>query len=139
MEFTTSVDIDAPPERVWAVLADVRRWPEWTASMSRVELLEGGPLAVGSTVRVKQPRLRAEVWRVTEFEPGRSFVWVARGGGVTTEAAHRVEPASGGTRVTLGLRQRGPLAPLVRLVGGALVRRYMGLEAAGLKRESEAG
>ena len=60
----TSVDVDASPARVWEVMADVGRWPEWTASMTSVELL-GDALDVGAHVRIRQPKLPAAVWEVT--------------------------------------------------------------------------
>ena len=34
--FSVTVDIPAPPDRVWAVIADVERWPEWTPTVTRI-------------------------------------------------------------------------------------------------------
>lgn len=146
MRYEYSVDVDATPAEVWAVLVDVERWPEWTASTTLVRRLDGGAFGVGSTARVKQPKLRAMVWRVTEFEPEVAFVWEATSGGVTTVAGHRIAAHTGtgegadtgtGVRVTLDVTQRGPLAPLVGALAGPLTRRYVRTEAHGLKRRCE--
>lgn len=138
-----TVEIDASPGLVWEVLMDVERWPEWNASVTSAERIDGGdgdPLEVGSTVRLKQPRLPAMVWRVTEVEPGRSFDWTASSPGVTNEAGHRIgAPDGSGDRcvVTLGLAQTGPLAGLVGWLFGGRTRRYVEQEAEGLKRRAE--
>ncbi len=139
MRVETTVDIDAPAERVWEVMADVERWPEWTASVARAERLDDGPLRLGSRARLKQPRFPPAVWEVTELEPGRSFAWTAKNVGLTSVGRHRVfGRGDGGATVTLTLDQEGPLAPLLALLSGRLTRRYVDTEAQGLKRRCEA-
>jgi len=138
MRFESSTLIAAGRETVWAVLADVRRWPQWTASMSTVEPAGAGPIGPGSKVRVKQPKLPPSTWTVTEFEAGSSFTWVSRMPGVTTTAWHRLEPADGDrTRASVGISQSGPLSGLVGLLGGPIIRRYLAMEAQGLRQRCE--
>jgi uncharacterized membrane protein len=142
VRYEHSVRIDATAEAVWAVWVDVERWPEWTASMASVRRLDSGPLGVGSRAKVKQPKLPATVWQVTEMEPDRSFVWVASNPGVRTTASHRVTPGSAGAgpvTATLFLEQAGPLARVVDLLLGGLTRRYLRMEADGLKARAERG
>lgn len=138
MNVTTVVDVDAPAPRVWAVLADVSNWPSWTPTMTEVRLLDGNRLGPGGAAEIRQPRLPKAVWRVTEFDPGRWFVWAAQGPGVRTVAGHHVEQlADGHCRVTLSIDTTGPLSrPLWLLIGG-LTRGYVQTEAACLKRHCE--
>jgi uncharacterized protein YndB with AHSA1/START domain len=138
MRYEIEIDIEATPEAVWAVLADVERWPEWTPSMTLVRRLEDGPFGVSSTARVRQPRLPQAVYTVTEYEPGRAFTWAARSPGVTTTGGHHVVSREDGhATVRLTLDQTGVLAPLVGLFAARLARRYVTLEAEGLKRRCE--
>lgn len=134
-----SVGVDAPVDDAWVVLADVERWPEWTESMSDVELVAGRPLEVGTRVRIKQPRLPAVVWEVTNLKPGRAFSWEATSPGMTTVADHRL--ASDGpdhSTLTLCLQRSGPLARILDVVFGRITRRYVEMEAQGFKRRCEA-
>jgi hypothetical protein len=132
-------DIDASPERVWEVMRGVERWPEWTASMQKVERLDTGAFAVGSTARVKQPRLPSSTWRVTALDAGRGFVWETTSLGTRTIAGHRIERRDAGSRVTLTVRMTGGLTPLFAPLTSRFVRGYMEMEAEGLKRRCEEG
>ena len=77
MEQNITVDIAAPPERVWAVLRKVESWPEWTPTVTSVRVLDDGPLRLGSRAKISQPRLPETEYVVTELIAGRSFTWVA--------------------------------------------------------------
>lgn len=137
MALTRTIDIDAPADRVWAVMTDVERWPDWTASVSTIQRLDHGPFTVGSRVRIKQPRLPPSVLTVTELEPGRGFTWVATSPGLRVTAAHGIEPAPRGVRVTLSVRYEGVFGRLAGRLWRSLTERYLRLEADGLKRRSE--
>lgn len=133
-----SISIRAPDQQVWELLSDVTRWAEWTASISSIERLDDGPLSVGSRVRVQQPKLSTMVYTVTELEPRRYFSWTAASRAITAAADHRVEPGPGGSvTVTLSVRLSGALSPIVGLLYGGLTRRYITMEAEGLKRRCE--
>jgi carbon monoxide dehydrogenase subunit G len=133
-----TIDIDAPPEKVFEVLCDVERWPEWTPTVSRVQRLDKGPLAVGSSARVRQPKLRPAVWQVTEFEDNRNFTWTTRAPGLRMKAGHLVEPRGSGSRVALSFEMSGLIAPLVSRMYGGLIEQYVAAESQGLKNRSEA-
>ena len=130
------MDIPAPSDRVWAVIADVERWPEWTPTVTRIRRLDRGPFVVGSRARVQQPKLPPAIWRVTELHEGRSFTWVSRSPGVCVIAEHGVEATGTGARATLSIRFTGWLGPLVARLTRRLTERYLALEAQGLSQRS---
>ena len=138
MEQSTQVEVEAPVERVWEVLQDVERWPEWASTVTSVRRLDDGPLAVGSRARVEQPRIPPTEYVVTELEPGRSFTWVATGPGVRTTARHVLEPLDAGrTRVRLAVEQAGWLGSVMGRFYRGLTDRYLAVEAAGIGARSE--
>ena len=140
MDMRTTTTANADIARTWAALTDVATWPRWTKSMTSVERLDDGPLRVGSRARVKQPRMPVLIWQVDEIRDREVFTWSAPSTGVRVTGVHRLIPnADGTTRIELEVQQRGPLAGIIGWLTGARTRRYLALEAAGLKAASEAG
>jgi uncharacterized protein YndB with AHSA1/START domain len=140
MNIDDSVTISAPAGDVWRVFTDVERWPEWTASVRRAEVVQGAGVEPGARVRIKQPRMPVMTWEVTDVHPGVSWSWVARSPGVVTVARHTLTPQGPGeTLVAQEIEHGGPLAGLVGRLTAGRTRRYLALEAAGLKLRCEAG
>lgn len=133
-----SIEIDAPASVVWDVFVDVERWPEWTASITRIVALDGPGLEVGKRFEIKQPRFPKLVWTVTRVTPGASWVWEQRSPGGITAATHELVPqANGSTLVRQRIDQRGPIGALVGRLTRGLTLRYLDLEGRGLKARSE--
>jgi hypothetical protein len=138
MNLQISTDIRAESKSVWATLVDVERWPEWTRSVDEAERLDDGEFGIGSRARVRQPRIPVAIWKVTEFESGRSFTWVSEAIGIRSVGTHLLEPRGDGTvSLTLTLVQTGWLAWLVRSRAEKTARDYLAMEAQGLKRRCE--
>ena len=141
MHFSITSEIDASPHIVVAVMTEVERWHEWTPTVTRIDRLDdaGTPLALGSRLRIVQPKVPPAEWTVTALEPGRGFRIVSRAPGATVEANHWAEPLGSGDRslVTLSVTFTGALGRIIGWVMRDLNRRYIAQEAAGLKRRSE--
>ena len=116
-ELHSEIEIEAPPETVWATLTDLERYAEWNPFIVSAE----GDVAVGAklTNRLEPPGGRAMTFRprVTEVESGRVFEWLGRLGvpGVF-DGRHRFEldETGSGTRLTHCESLRGVLVPLLR-------------------------
>jgi hypothetical protein len=138
MDYEETVRAQADPARTWQAMAAVTTYPRWTASMTEVTGLDGPDLALGHRFRIHQPGLPPVVWRVSELRAGEAFSWESHAPGLHAVAFHRLRTnADGSTQITIGLHQTGPLAGLIRLVTQTKTRRYLTLEAAGLKAAAE--
>jgi uncharacterized membrane protein len=139
VEHRVTASAAASPDEVWRLFTDWERWPEMTQSIRALRRLDSGPVKVGSAAVVRQPRLPPVRWRVTELDPGRSFIWEARSLGVVTMGGHLVEEGEQGSVITLTLRHQGPLASLMDALTSRLSDRYISMELEGFRRTAEAG
>src|SRR6478609_4456039 len=72
-EYKASTTINASPEKIWAILLDGSKYPEWDPFADKIE----GRIAPGETIKAytKLSPGRAFPAKVTVFEPGRKMVW----------------------------------------------------------------
>ena len=131
-----SIAINAPIEVVWSIFTDVEHWPTWASSFTSVELLDG-PMRLGAKARIRQPRLPTVLWEVTRWEPGQSWTWATTSPGARTEASHVLTRSGESTIAEQSISSSGPLGRLAAFVWRSLTRRYLAIEAAGLKQRSE--
>lgn len=137
-DFRIDVEIRAPAERVWAVMRDIERWPEWTPTVTRIQKIGSGPLAVGSRAVIRQPKLPPARWEITELEDeNRTFTWITHGPGMRLTARHWVAITRDGSRASLSLQFSGPLGGLFACLTRSLNERYLALEANGLRQRAE--
>ncbi len=76
-----TLDLDAPPEAVFALMADYKRYPEWVAIVTEARLVEGQQIEAGAVyeeVSTLGPKRSTSTWRVTEFDPPGRQVHVGR-------------------------------------------------------------
>lgn len=123
MRFSSSIEIDAPVSKVWALIDELEEWPQWMLSIRKIERVSQGPLAFGSqiSVTVKVNRLSVTLlMTITEFLPERSVVMQGKSLGTNLTRFYYFEPLNGKTKVTLGGDVSGLLAWLARRGGQAV-------------------
>jgi hypothetical protein len=138
-DFRHVVEIRVSPPRVWNVLLDVERWPEWTTSVSKVQRMDIGPLTLGSRTRIWQPKLMPAVWQITSLDEQRHiFAWTTHTFGIKIVARHQVDAIGARSRVTLSLNYTGVVGAVLARAYRDLNWDYLAREANGLRGHCEA-
>lgn len=127
-----SIDIDAPPERIWAVVAeDVKNVPKWSTNLDKVEKLDPGPPGKGTRYRYHlnlgghkvQLEVEQDTWNKPKKCAGRFIGGPLKGKWSYTYTAKK----DGTTKLTYEMDYA--LAGLLRFAGGVLGPQY----AAGIR------
>jgi carbon monoxide dehydrogenase subunit G len=120
MRFESSIEINAPTTKVWALVDKLEEWPQWMPSIKKIERVSEGPLAVGSklSVTAKVSGLTVKpLMTITEFVPERNVVMEGKALGIKLTRFYNLEPVNSKTKVTIGGDVSGALAWLVRRGG----------------------
>jgi uncharacterized protein YndB with AHSA1/START domain len=124
-EVVTSIDIAAPPERVWALAMDPNCLSEWVTIHRRLHGHDDGPLREGyameQTLHLRGVNFKVH-WELVECERCRHAEWHGRGPARShAETEYRLTPVDGGTRFDYRNVFTAPLGPLGRVASRALV------------------
>jgi hypothetical protein len=105
-----SIDINASPDAIFGLFADVSRWPEWNTGTEWVELY--GPFGVGTTGRMKVPDQDPLAFRLIAVGPGGfEDETVVPDADIVVRVRHAIEPLDDGpTRVVYRATIDGPKA-----------------------------
>jgi uncharacterized membrane protein len=130
------VDIDAPPERVWAVVAeDVKNAPRWTTYLDRVDRLDEGALGKGTRYRyhldLPGTKVTLEVEQDVYQKPRKCAGRFIKGPLKGTWTYTYTQRKDGSTRLTYQMDYE--LTGLLRFAGGLLGPQY----AAGIHKNME--
>lgn len=97
-----TVEVDAPPAKVWSLVSDVKRMASWSPQVVKTFVRGGGPVQLGTrTFNINHKGLL--VWptqaKVVRFEPHREFAIRVKDN--FTIWSFTLEPTeTGGTRIT---------------------------------------
>ena len=94
--------IDAPPERVWAELADLGSHPEWMGDAGSVEFVTAQTEGVGTRMRVPTrvgPFRTTDLMTVIEWDERRR-IGVEHVGAVSGRGRFEIRPSGSGTELT---------------------------------------
>jgi hypothetical protein len=115
-KISTTTEIEAPAEAVWAQLTDTAAYPTWNPFIQSLT----GRLAVGEklTARIAAPGGKPMTFRPTviAFEENHHLEWLGRlvlPGVFDGRHSFTLEPVPGGTRLTQAETFTGILVPLL--------------------------
>ncbi|MEZ5065788.1 MAG: SRPBCC domain-containing protein [bacterium] len=112
LEYSVLVEVNAAPERLWALLTDAADFPRWNSTIASLQ----GPIEPGRRLELRLP-ISERVFRprVSGFEPARRMEWSDGAAplfrGVRT---FTLTPIGDATEFKMTETFRGLLVPMIR-------------------------
>ena len=145
MQIALETTIDAAPALVFAIAADIARWPDVISAIASIELLTAGPVGVGTRFRETRKmfgKSATEEMTVAEFAPPHRRVLTAHSHGTAYRVLHTFEPTGSGTRMRV-VFEGTPTSLIARIMAPigwlflGTVKSQIAADLADIKREAE--
>jgi carbon monoxide dehydrogenase subunit G len=134
--YAHSVEIQRPPDEVFAFVTDPAGYPRWQPSLVRVEPHAPGPLRLGSEATEIRRFLGRELettWTCVEHRPCRRSAIECADGPVPFRGTFELEPSGTGTTFTWTVETWGAAARLGGPLAGLATKRELAANAGSLK------
>jgi uncharacterized protein YndB with AHSA1/START domain len=99
IDHTLITQVGAPIDRVFAVLTDPVRIPEWLPMCESVEA--DGPVRRGARLRVRFADHRETEFEIVDYQAPATFGWIEHGGREGAKTFFRLDFAGGATALTV--------------------------------------
>jgi uncharacterized protein YndB with AHSA1/START domain len=124
-EVVSSIEIAAPPEKVWAMVMDPERLHEWVTIHRRLHDHDGGPprkgYAMEQSLHLRGVNFKVH-WELVACDAARHAEWHGRGPARSrAETEYRLTAVDGGTRFDYRNEFKAPLGPLGAVASRAIV------------------
>jgi hypothetical protein len=103
--------VNASPESVWKIHADINGWSDWNPDISFSKL--EGELAEGAVFNWKSRKAKITSV-ICDLEPGRRIAWTGQGMGVQARHVWTIEPNGSGTILKTEESMEGWLVNLMK-------------------------
>lgn len=135
-EYGTSVDTNAPPDKVWRIWSDMSTWGQWNPNVTSMDW-QGG-FANGTTGVMNTPAGQHHKMQLVDVNPGRSFALETRVvPGTMFRFNCRIEPQGAGSRISQAVEVKGPLGPILGGMLGPQVSKEFGTLLKNLAAKAE--
>ncbi|MFC0253495.1 SRPBCC family protein [Massilia consociata] len=135
MEIVESILIEASPAAVFAIYADVARWPAWDPDTRAASI--DGSFASGATGRLAPAKGFEVPMQFISVEPDRGFTVASRVLFSTMLFDHTLHPTGAGVVATHRVSFHGPCAWFLRHLVGRRVRHGLPVTMRRLKAFAE--
>lgn len=129
-----SIEISAPVNTVWALLADIPDWPKWQPDVTTAEI--EGELAVGSIFRWKAAGLNITS-TLQEVQPDQQIGWTGKSVGMQAVHHWTLESIENGTRVSTEESLNGWFARLLKFFDTHFLEKSLANSLNVLKKRAE--
>lgn len=116
-----TVWIDAAPEKVFDVYADINRLPEWEVGVRRISDITGPGYRPGTTYAVRYGPFASRSEVLESERPSRLVTRTAGVFGLRARGTSELVPEDGGTRLTIQYETTWPIRWLGRVLEKAML------------------
>ncbi len=138
MQVESRVTVSVPPERIFAIYADVGNWKAWDPDTKDSSI--DGPFQTGSKGRITPPKGMSVPMDFISVVPNQSFTVESRIPLFRMRFEHELHPtAAGTTEVVHRVKFSGALSFVLGPIVGNPLRTGLPITLASLKRLAESG